>query len=180
MRTSRSCCSISRRTAEQGLSGHPGFPLERLKVLARAQGTHALGVRTHVADELVDQGGPKREALEKSLDGRAVLRDPLVVVGQARAAPDLLRRDTSLETLVLPLEPPDPGERGQHGADFFRLGLSALRQKNDLVQRDLFVPDPIDHGQQAGRREGDASERPAKRDLPHLDSLADTYFFMGL
>ena len=45
---------------------------------------------------------------------------------------------------------------------------------------DLFVPDPIDHGQQAGRREGNASERPAERDLSDLDPLANTDFFMGL
>ena len=42
------------------------------------------------------------------------------------------------------------------------------------------MPDPIDHSQETARREGDASQRPAKRDLPHLDALANTHFFMGL
>jgi hypothetical protein len=41
------------------------------------------------------------------------------------------------------------------------------------------VPDPIDHGQETARREGDASQRPAKRDLSHLDALANGDFFMG-
>ena len=146
-----------------------------------AQGAHALGVLTHVADELVDQGGPEREPLEQSLNGGAVLRDPLVVVGAGSRGSGRFFAAMPASRRSFPARAAESGRTRPAWAGLSSgSGSPPSGQKNDLVQRDLLVPDPVDHGQEPGRRERDASERAAKRDLSHLDALANCYFFMRL
>ena len=131
-----------------------------------------------LGQHLLHEGRLQRELLDRRLNRRAVLGDPLVIVG-ARGLAAALVRERHLQPLDLALEPPDAGEGREQRLDLVGLGLAALREQDDLVQVELTVADLIHERQQLGRHHGNTCQRAAELDLAHLDPTAQADFLLG-
>ena len=86
-----------------------------------------------------------------ALDGRAVLRDPLVVVGRAWSCSAACRRARPASRSISRSSRRIARERGEARPDLAPAGLAALGQQDHVVERDLLAADPIHQGQQLGR-----------------------------
>jgi len=146
-----------------------------LRRLSFADGDHPA---TEFGQHLLDKGRLQGKLLDRSLYGRAVLRDPLVIVG-ARGLAAALVGQGHLQPLDLTLEAADAGKRCEERLDLLGLGLPTLGKQDDLVEVDLSVTDLIHEGQKLARDHGNTREGAAELDLTYLDAPAEAHLLLG-